>query len=151
VTIPIIERIVSKFNLPCSRLSNKESVCDTCQRAKGHQLPYSKSNSSLSHPLELIYSNVWDYAPKSVGNKQYYVSFIDDYSNFSWIYPLKFKSEVFSKFVEFQKLVEHLFDRKIITIHIDLEANTRSSMDSSPKSALATMSPAPTPTNKRVQ
>jgi transposase InsO family protein len=47
------------------------------------------------------------------------VSFIDDYSKFSWIYPLKFKSEVFSKFVEFQKLVERLFDRKIITVQTD--------------------------------
>jgi transposase InsO family protein len=47
------------------------------------------------------------------------VSFIDDYSKFSWIYPLKFKYEVFSKFVEFQKLVERLFDRKIITIQTD--------------------------------
>jgi hypothetical protein len=105
-SIPIIERIVSHFNLPCSSESNKESVCDACQRAKSHQLPYSKSNSSSSHPLELIYSDVWGHAPKSVGNKQYYIRFIDDYSKFTWIYPLKFKSDVFSKFVEFQKLVE---------------------------------------------
>jgi hypothetical protein len=111
--------IVSKFNLPCSSESNKEYVCDACQRAKSHQLPYSKSNSSLSHPLELIYSDVQGHAPKPVGNKHYYVSFIDDYSKFFWIYPLKFKSEVFSKFVEFKKLVERLFDRKIITVQTD--------------------------------
>jgi hypothetical protein len=94
-------------------------VCNACQRAKSHQLPYSKSSSSSSHPLELIYSDVWGYAPKSVGGKQYYMSFIDDYSKFSWIYPLKFKYEVFFKFVGFQKLVEHLFDRKIISVQTD--------------------------------
>jgi IS30 family transposase len=44
------------------------------------------------------------------------VSFIDDYSKFSWIYPLKFKSEVFQKFVEFQRLVECPIDRKVITV-----------------------------------
>jgi hypothetical protein len=32
---------------------------------------------------------------------------------------LKFKSEVFQKFVEFQKLVECLFDRKIITVQMN--------------------------------
>jgi IS30 family transposase len=32
---------------------------------------------------------------------------------------LRFKSEVFSTFVEFQKLVEHLFDRKIIMVQTD--------------------------------
>lgn len=39
-------------------------------------------------------------APKSLGDKQYYVSLIDDYSKLSRIYSLKFKSEVFHKFVE---------------------------------------------------
>jgi hypothetical protein len=45
-SIPIIERVISKFNLPCSSEFDKEFECDTCQRAKSHQLPYSKSNSS---------------------------------------------------------------------------------------------------------
>jgi hypothetical protein len=50
-------------------------------------------------------------APESSGRSKYYVSFIDDYSKFTWIYLLKFKSEVFQKFQEFQTLVERLFDR----------------------------------------
>jgi hypothetical protein len=117
-SIPIIKRFVNKFSLSSSNEFNKEFVCDALQRAKSHQLPHSKSNSSSSHPLELIYSDVWGYAHKSVGGKKYYVSFIYDYSKFSWIYPLKFKSKVFSKFVESQILVEHLLDRKIITIQM---------------------------------
>ena len=51
--------------------------------------------------------------------KKYYVSFIDDYSKFTWIYLLKFKSEVFSVFQEFQKLVERQFNKKIITVQSD--------------------------------
>jgi hypothetical protein len=116
---PIIKKVVSKFNLPCSSHFNKVSVCDDCQKAKSHQLPYSKSHSSLKFPLELTYSEMWGHAPKFIGDKQYYVSFIYDYSKFSWIYPLKFKYEVFHKFVEFQNLVERLFDRKIITVQTD--------------------------------
>jgi hypothetical protein len=93
-------------------------VCDAYQKAKCHQLLYNKSASTLSHPLKFIYSDVWGHAPKSVNGKRYYVSFIDDYSKFSWINPLKFKSEVFQKFVEFQNLVERIFDRKIITVQM---------------------------------
>jgi hypothetical protein len=118
-SIPVVERIVSSFSLPCASEPNKYSVCDAYQRAKSCQLPYPKSNSSSSYPLELIYSDVWGYALKSASAKQYYVSFIDDFSNISWIYPLKFKSEVFQKFVEFQNLMEHLFDSKIITVQMD--------------------------------
>jgi hypothetical protein len=47
------------------------------------------------------------------------VSFIDDHSKFVWIYLLRYKSEVFEKFHEFQQLVERKFDKKIAAIQID--------------------------------
>jgi hypothetical protein len=116
---PIVQKIISSFNLPCHVESIKESVCDACQQAKSHQLPYPKSSSQSNFSLELVFSDVWGPAPISAGHYKYYVSFIDDYSKFTWIYFLKFKSEVFQKFHEFQKLVERLFDRKIITMQTD--------------------------------
>ena len=45
--------------------------------------------------------------------KKYYVSFIDDYSKFTWIYLLKYKSEVFSVFQEFQNLLNDTLIEKI--------------------------------------
>jgi transposase InsO family protein len=51
--------------------------------------------------------------------KIYYVSFIDDYSRFIWIYLLHRKSEVFQYFFEFQYLVEHMFNHIIITVQSD--------------------------------
>nr|AAU90262.1 integrase core domain containing protein [Oryza sativa Japonica Group]ABF97857.1 retrotransposon protein, putative, Ty1-copia subclass, expressed [Oryza sativa Japonica Group] len=88
-------------------------------QAKSHQLPYPKSFSVFSHPLELVFSDVWGPAPDSVGGRKYYVSFIDDFSKFTWIYLLKKKSEVLQKFSEFQQLVERLFNRKIIAMQSD--------------------------------
>jgi hypothetical protein len=46
-----------------------------------------------SHPLELIFLDVWGLTPESVGCYKYHVSFVDDYSKFTWIYLLKHKSE----------------------------------------------------------
>jgi histone deacetylase 1/2 len=94
-------------------------VCDACQQGKSHQLPYLVSSGVSKYPLELVFSNVWGHVPESVGRKKYYVSFIDDFSKFTWIYLLKFKSEVFQKFHEFQALVERLFDRKILAMQTD--------------------------------
>nr|AAK53852.1 Putative retroelement [Oryza sativa Japonica Group] len=53
------------------------------------------------------------------GAKKYYVSFIDDYNKFVWIYFLKHKYEVFQKFHKFQKLFERQFDRKILAMQTD--------------------------------
>jgi hypothetical protein len=47
------------------------------------------------------------------------VSFIDDFSKFTWIYLLKKKSNVFQRFHDFQNHVERLFDKKIITMQTD--------------------------------
>jgi hypothetical protein len=115
----VVQRVVKEFSLPCQLDPNKELVCGPCQQGKSHQLPYPKSVSVSRQPLELIFSDVWGPAPDSVGRNKYYVSFIDDYSKFTWIYLLKFKSDVFQKFHEFQNLVERLFNRKIIAIQSD--------------------------------
>ena len=110
-----------------SHSQSEESVCDACQCAKSHQLPYPKSTSVSHAPLELIFSDVWGHARDSFGRNKYYFSFIDDYSKFTWIYLLKYKSEVFSIFQEFHKLVERYFNGKILTVQSDWEGSTKNS------------------------
>jgi histone deacetylase 1/2 len=39
--------------------------------------------------LEQVLSDVWGPAPSSYNNDSYYVSFIDAFSKFTWIYLLK--------------------------------------------------------------
>ena len=102
----IVQQVLSNYELPYSNKSSIESVCDSCQRAKSHQLPYERSTSASTYPLQLVFSDVWGPAPMSVGKYEYYVSFIDDFSKFSWIYLLKKKSDVFQVFHNFQQLVE---------------------------------------------
>ena len=70
-------------------------------------------------PLELIFSDVWGPAPTSVGRNNYYVSFIDDFSKFTWLYLLRKKSDVFQKFRDFQQHVERLFNKKILAMQSD--------------------------------
>jgi hypothetical protein len=77
-------------------------VCDSCQLAKIHQLPYPISSSVSNVPLEQVFSDVWGPAPLSVGKHAYYVSFIDDFSKFTWIYLLKKRSDVYQVFLNYQ-------------------------------------------------
>jgi hypothetical protein len=116
---PIVQRVVSQNNLSLVKEPSHESVCDACQRAKSHQLPFPKSSSVSPAPLELVLSDVWGPAIPSIGKFKYYVSFIDDYSKFVWVYLLKSKSDVFRKFHDFQTTVEQQFDKKILAIQTD--------------------------------
>ena len=49
----------------------------------------------------------------------YYVSFIDDFSRMTWIYFMKNKDEVFSKFKEFKALIENHTKKKIKIFRLD--------------------------------
>jgi transposase len=78
-----------------------------------------KSTCVSEFPLQLVRTNVWGPALESVGRNKYYVSFVDDFSKFTWVYLIKLKSEVFQKFKDFQTLVERYFNRKIPAVQSD--------------------------------
>jgi hypothetical protein len=118
-SFPIVQKVISENNLACVRDATVGSVCDACQQAKSHQLPYPKSSSISKFSLDLIFSDVWGPAPDSIGRNKYYVSFIDDHSKFVWIYLFRYKSEVFAKFTVFKQLVEWRFNRKFVSIQTD--------------------------------
>jgi hypothetical protein len=115
----IVQHVLKNNDLPFDERSNSASVCDACQKGKMHQLPYTISSSVSKVPLELVLFDVWGPVPESIGRFKYYVSFIDDFSKFTWIYLIKHKFEVFQCFHDFHNLVERLFDRKILAMQTD--------------------------------
>ncbi|PON78832.1 Ribonuclease H-like domain containing protein [Parasponia andersonii] len=48
----------------------------------------------------------------SLDGFRYYVHFIDDYTKYTWIFPLKQNSEAYQIFVDFNMFVERQFDKK---------------------------------------
>ena len=54
------------------------------------------NNESISNSIfELIHSDVWGPSPvASIGGSRYFVVFIDDYSRYSWIFPMQSRSEI---------------------------------------------------------
>ena len=89
-------------------------LCDTCQLAKSHRLPYSHNEHRSSDVLDLIHCDIWGPSPiKSNLGFVYYVLFIDDYSRFTWLYPLKLKSDFYDTFIQFQNFVENQYSTRI--------------------------------------
>jgi hypothetical protein len=119
VLSPIVHQVLSQNKIPHSKEVVGESMCDACQKGKSHQLPFGRSISVSKAHLELVFSDVWGPALSSVGRFKYYVPFINDFSNFTWFYLFKHKSDVFQKFKEFQQFVERLFNKKILAVQTD--------------------------------
>lgn len=98
----------------------RDTVCSGCQYGKAKQLSFNKSNQVTSKPLELVHSDVLGpITQPSMQGLKYMVTFIDDYSRFVWLYFMKEKSEVFSKFKEFEIDAELMTGCKVQCLRSD--------------------------------
>ncbi|CAA7036250.1 unnamed protein product [Microthlaspi erraticum] len=100
--------------------SRQNSICEPCQMGKSSRLQFISSSSRVLGPLDRVHCDLWGPSPiVSTLEFKYYAVFIDDYSRFSWFYPLRAKSEFYSVFTAFQKLVETQFSTKIKVFQSD--------------------------------
>ena len=73
--------------------------------AKSRGLHFSVSQSKVNVPLELIFRDVWIPAPfTSINGNNYYVSFLDSFSHFTWLFPMRSKLDEFIIFLHVLKL-----------------------------------------------
>ena len=86
-----------------------DGVCKGCAKGKNTKKTFPSSESKEKGILEIIQSEVCGLMSKGC---TYYVSFIDDFSRNIWIYFMKNKDEVFSKFNEFKALIENHTENK---------------------------------------
>ena len=65
--------------------------------------PFSTKGTRAKEPLQLVHSDVCGLLNvQARGGYEYFISFIDDYSRYGYIYLMRWKSEVFEKFKEFR-------------------------------------------------
>ena len=70
--------------------------------------------------LELVHTDVC--GPMNIearGGYEYYITFIDDYSRYGYVYLMTRKSEAFDKFKEFWAEAEKQLDKSIKTLRSD--------------------------------
>ena len=83
-------------------------VCEKCIVSKQHrnQLPQGKSWRAKNQ-LESVHSNLCGpINPSSNGGKRYLITFIDDFSQKTWVYFLQKKSEALVAFKNYKVLVK---------------------------------------------
>lgn len=96
------------------------NVYCSCQMSKSTALPFPLSKSSSNIVLERIHCDVWGPSPiHSFQNFKYYVVFVDNCICYSWLHPMRNKSDFFDIFLIFQKQVENQFDSRIKIFQCD--------------------------------
>jgi len=103
-------------------------LCEVCMKGKLSRTPFPREQAEkTTEVLEIIHSDVLGkVTPKSKGGAAYLVTFIDDYSRYAKVYPMKAKSEVLEKFMEYKAEVENFHDKKIKILRCDNGGEYRS-------------------------
>ena len=95
-------------------------VCESCFECKMTKRPFSAKGERSKEPLQLVHSDVC--GPLSVqarGGYEYFVTFIDDYSRYSYVYLMHKKSETFGKFKEFMEEAGKQLGKSLKTLRSD--------------------------------
>ena len=83
-------------------------------------MSFNNSESISNSIFELIHSDVWGPSlVASIGGSRYFVVFIDDFSRYSWIFPMKSRSEILPIYNNFTKMVETQFSKRFKTFRSD--------------------------------
>lgn len=115
----ILKSIVSSNSLPCFDSALKTFACNDCLLNKAHKLPFHESSISSSHPLDYIFTDVWQSPILSTDNYKYYLVLVDHFTCYTWLYPLKAKSQVKETFILFRALVENSLGFRIKHLYSD--------------------------------
>ena len=95
-------------------------VCKSCLEGKMTKRHFSSKSKRSKEPLQLLHSDVC--GPLSVqarGGYEYFVTFIDNYSIYGYVYLMHKKPETFGKFKEFMAKAEKQLGKSLKTLQSD--------------------------------
>ena len=95
------------------RLTKDFEKCEACNQAKIIKRPH-KNVERNTELLEVIHTDLCEFEEKLTrGGNKYFITFIDDFAKYAYVYLLRNKSDVYEKLKEFLREVENQFSRKI--------------------------------------
>jgi hypothetical protein len=98
----------------------QESVCPTCPLSKQRKLPFPISSSFSTFVFELLHCDVWGpMAINSISGSRFFLTIVDDYTRFTWVYLMQYKSQTSSIIQSFSNMVQTQFHTKMKCIRSD--------------------------------
>uniref|UniRef100_A0A1S4ANH2 Integrase catalytic domain-containing protein n=1 Tax=Nicotiana tabacum TaxID=4097 RepID=A0A1S4ANH2_TOBAC len=98
----------------------KEHLCTVCSVAKQTRIPFSSSNACSINAFDLIHVDVWGpYRVPTHNGRRYFMTLVDDYSRFIWLFLMNDKAEFIVILRNFLLLVKNQFHCSIKCLRPD--------------------------------
>jgi transposase InsO family protein len=101
-------------------LTGKDPTCEACHLGKATRAPHVRvTERSTQKSLDLVHSDVCMSPVVSHGGARYLISFIDDHTRKTYMYPMRTKDQAFAKFREFLATTERATGNKLKRLRTD--------------------------------
>jgi len=130
VNFQTLKKMIDSKQLPGITIGSVDGLfCEACQHGKLARLPFKKVvKERISKPGEVIHMDVCGkMTHSSIGGAYYFVLFKDDCTSYKVVYFLKHKSDVFSKFLQFVKMVRGKLEIKYAESEVIEDSNSTTS------------------------
>ncbi|KAB2598442.1 hypothetical protein D8674_001362 [Pyrus ussuriensis x Pyrus communis] len=115
----VLTTMLKQSNIPVQTDDNN-STCISCIQGKMSRIPFPVRTDRCTSPFQKVHTDIWGPSPvRSIEGYRYYVTFVDEYTRFVWIFPMSNKSDVFTIFVKFYKFVLNQFGATIKSLQTD--------------------------------
>lgn len=120
------ENMIKLLNISDGMKLNKNEItkqlknCKTCIEANHVRIPFKTQRRRATRPLEIIHSDVCGpITPSPWDGMKYFITFIDDFTNYTKVYLMKVKGEAVNKIKEFIKQMEVKWERYVSELRCD--------------------------------
>ena len=95
-------------------------ICQVCPMAKLPRKSFPHSSLKTSKPFEMLHIDVWGpYKVKTHSGCTQFLTILDDFTRFTWVHLIKFKTDVISILDAFFSYIETQFSSKVLCIRSD--------------------------------
>lgn len=110
---------MANLRLINSLANTNNKKCIVCSKCKVTRTSFKRLQRSLNL-IHLIHTNICKIIDTLFkGGKRYFITFINNASKYTYVYPLRTKDEVFEKFKSYKVEVENLLNLKIKVLRSD--------------------------------
>jgi hypothetical protein len=99
---------------------NPKAVCSVCPLAKQRKLSFPVSSSKSNSVFDIVHCDIWGpFSVESINGSRFFLTIVDDYSRYTWIYLLHSKSQTRQLLQSFFTLIQTQFQINIKVIRSD--------------------------------
>jgi hypothetical protein len=99
---------------------NSTTVCTVCPLARQRRLSFPISSSVSSSIFDLIHVDIWGpFSVHSINGSSFFLTIVDDFSRFTWVYLLQSKAQVRNLIQSFYHFIKTQFQLRIKVVRSD--------------------------------